>query len=152
MDFADWLDNEIKTRNLKHKWIAERATDLPTGEPMHPSYVGYIRNRKRPPTADAVIRITRALKGDFLKTLALAGFITETEAKWKVPDSPSLFGIWNLLNQLDEDGLRKAEPTILSAINRELEEKAAQGRAFRAGAEDAERVKDWEKQKKPQNE
>ncbi len=136
MDFIDWVEQQIENRQVSKAWVANRATDAQGKDPMDETTLGRLLNRKagRNLTAGHVIRISRAFRADIMGSLKIAGFVSAQEAedaqKFK-PDNPALFGIWNLLNQLEEEGVRRAEPTILAAINRELEE-AARGKPHSA--------------------
>ncbi len=130
MDFVEWLNEQVeKDKSKTNIWIGDKAVNLhplPNQKvTLDATIVGYIRKGQRYPTEGHVLRIARALKADIMECLRMAGYVKEEEVKASrkfKPGNPALFGIWNMLNQLDAKGLGKAEGPILKIIESHLPE------------------------------
>jgi len=86
---------------------------------MSPPYLGRILRRERPCSAEYVIRISRALRLEFLQALYLAGYIKKEEAslaKKFIPDDPHMYRIWSGLKDLNAEQMKLCEKPILAII------------------------------------
>jgi len=123
--FLNWLDDEIERRGISQNWVEDNARN-PRGKSLSRGTISAIKKAQNPEakknrklTAEHVIRISRALRVQFLQSLSLAGYIKSDEvglSKTFVPDNPYLYNIWNGLKELDDERLKLVEEPILSII------------------------------------